>query len=730
MIVIAEDIPQGDKDALVGGIHAMGGQYSPIMTKLVTHVIALSMNNAQCKIIVDKKLKCKAVLPHWLDHCLLLGKYIDEAPYTLPDAPVLDQDQDGTLKYLKDRKDAGAENIRGASSLQIGPLKLPEPISPSKTRKGLTVFRNHSFLLDSDLKINGHLRDSLTELIAQGGGRVVKRVEDADSVILADRKGLNFQEAVEARKDIGSLSWLYYLISTNKWSNPLRKLLHYPPICRPGQTGGGIRGFQDFKISVSNYTGEARVYLENLIKAAGGQFTKSLTQDNTHLITAHTISDKVEAARGWNINVVNHLWLEESYARWTIKSVAEKRYTTFPEKTNLGEVVGQTPIDRSCVESVLFPDREQSPGKPDRAAPFEPRDSNLQIPLRTPVASKKSPMSTISKTPASGNDKENLTPESRGAKDRAVNKLKLMAPDIALYDKESKRKGGVIYGGRRVTDPERIKPDKPSLRQKRKSVDVDDEQASASEEQEGVQAQSEPKRKKTTHAPTKTRYMITSGEKFGWTEQKTRRMRQLGYVEIQDLSAKSGFEVLVSPKVLKTVKFFAAIAAGAHIVGPGWLHEILKQKTSVDPAEWRLKDAASESEYDIDLEQVVSRARGYRQRGGLLRGMTIYCSEHVEPSWAALKDIIARNGGKCLPYKGRETKPPEPDSKDAKTKGDSSRSCLYLITVEKDQRIWSKFRHMAEENGYKPILVAVDWCLRVCMEQDLHTWNASWEFRK
>lgn len=39
-------------------------------------------------------------------------------------------------------------------------------------------------------------------------------------------------------------------------------------------------------ITVSNYGGEARLYLENLIEAAGARFTKSMKAENTHLITA------------------------------------------------------------------------------------------------------------------------------------------------------------------------------------------------------------------------------------------------------------------------------------------------------------------------------------------------------------------------------------------------------------------------------------------------------------
>jgi hypothetical protein len=54
-----------------------------------------------------------------------------------------------------------------------------------------------------------------------------------------------------------------------------------------------------------------------------------------------------------------------------------------------------------------------------------------------------------------GGGKENDTPStsgSRKSKDIAVARLQEIAPDIALYEKEKKRVGGVLYGGGRKSD--------------------------------------------------------------------------------------------------------------------------------------------------------------------------------------------------------------------------------------------------------------------------------------
>ena len=216
-------------------------------------------------------------------------------------------------------------------------------------------------MLSNQLDLGGRLRGTIEDVIASGGGAVTGSVHKADIFVCHDRDDPDFRVASRAGKHVGNLPWLYYLITHNAWTSPLRRLLHYP-VAR-----AGLPGFDKYRISLSNYGGEARLYLENLIVAAGAEFTKTLRQDNTHLITARPHSEKCDAAREWNIHLVNHLWLEESYARWEEQSFTNQRYTHFPPRTNLGEIVGQTQIDRSAMEAVFFPPDEEETTDDDKA---------------------------------------------------------------------------------------------------------------------------------------------------------------------------------------------------------------------------------------------------------------------------------------------------------------------------------------------------------------------------
>ena len=65
LVITCADLPEGDKDAIIGGVLAMGGLYSSPVTRLVTHIVALSVASEKCRTALAKKLACKMVLPHW-----------------------------------------------------------------------------------------------------------------------------------------------------------------------------------------------------------------------------------------------------------------------------------------------------------------------------------------------------------------------------------------------------------------------------------------------------------------------------------------------------------------------------------------------------------------------------------------------------------------------------------------------------------------------------------------
>jgi twin BRCT domain-containing protein/BRCA1-like protein len=459
-------LPEGDEEAIYGAVLAMGGLVSENFTKLVTHLVALSIDDPMCETAKRKGIPCKIVLPHWFDDCLRLRRRISEEPYLLPDPEILQKDHDGP------------PITRNPSAIDtaISPTPPGSLLSSTPTfiGKEITIFKGNKVMLSTDLKIGQVLRSTLEDIIHRSNGSVTENVDEADYLVCQHRENDDFVKFWTRKdgKDVGNLSWLYHLIVHNRYTSPLNKLLHFPTPRR------GIPGFENYIICISNYTGNARVYVENLVKNTGAQFSKVMAQNNTHLITAHTGSEKCEAAHEWNINSVNHVWLEDSYAKMKVQSLTLKCYTHFPPRTNLGEVVGSTPIDREVIRRWLqtkYPDRLKS-------APSHVLSSNrIKLDVednRRSSGRRGRPASDSFTTPQPRRDnKENEQPDtpftsgSRGAKSRALSKLHDAALDIALYDKERKRVGGVVHGRDRgrtssqgpepMAEPQRNSPKRP-----------------------------------------------------------------------------------------------------------------------------------------------------------------------------------------------------------------------------------------------------------------------------
>lgn len=430
--------------------------------------------------------------------------------------------------------------VEGATSPR--PKYLPTPTdSPDKRR--LDVFNGKKVMLADDLGLGSRLRGILEQLIEGGGGSMTTSVYDADMYVCHYREGRDYVRASRAGKDVGNLSWLYHLITHNEWTSPLRRLLHYP------LPKGGIPGFEDCRITLSNYGGEARLYLENLVIAAGATFTKSMKQDNTHLVTARKSSEKCQAAAEWNIHMINHLWLEESYAKCQMQTLTNPRYTHFPPRTNLGEVVGQTQFDEEILESTYFPgdptpnpdspkpvrpamhdkDYNAESGRPinphndedepasDRMAPSKGKLSKLNKPAAKAKTVLKDPakehlVTTPSMNRRTSGGKENDSPytpsstNSRSAKNRAMSILHDLAPDIELYEKEKKR-GGQVWGGKRAAN--QLDKERSKDRSSSPAEVSNNEDEHYSEEEERT-----PKRVKPNRPPITMRLLLTGYK--GW----------------------------------------------------------------------------------------------------------------------------------------------------------------------------------------------------------------------
>ncbi|KAG4410729.1 hypothetical protein IFR04_016138 [Cadophora malorum] len=721
------DIPTGDKDAIIGAVLAMGGMETNNLTKATTHICALTVDHPKCQSAREKNLKCMVVLPHWFDDCLKLGKRIDEKPYLLPDPEIF------TLRPEADLPMQSSASIHGATT------SLPESLTLSTTSpvRPLTVFKDKKVMIAGELDLSNRTLKVIEDLIVKGGGSITTSVHSADIYVCHWREGREYVFASRAGIDVGNLSWLYYLIANNEWTSPLKRLLHYPI---PKE---GIPGFKGLRITLSNYGGEARTYLENLVTACGAEFTKSMKQDNTHLITARNGSEKCDAAKEWGIEMVNHLWIEESYAQCTIQKLTEPKYAHFPPRTNLGEIIGRTQFESYILEEKYYPrDPTPSPGdpKPLRRPIMHEKDRNASSkksngdvmggqsadvspvkPTRKAPAPRKTkslgsvpPQTPAAKRRASAG-KENDTPistGSRSAKNKAMSRLNEIAPDIALYEKEKKRKGSVWGGERAANNYEKQKSAERSSSPVQKNAEEE-----FSEDEEVEEETRNPKRQRTGLPPPTIRLLITGYKEWigniAKEEHDKKKMRELGILVVTDPLKCTH---LAAPHIVRTQKFLCALATGPTIVNSNYIDQCTKTHKLPKVENFLLKDVESEKRFGVKLKDVIARAKTNERN--LLFRVPIYCTPKIDNP-GIYQSIVEANGGTFASYRGRPM-----IKKISAEEDDGPAEPVYLLTGEhpEERKLWPKFEEMARDGNMIPRIVPVEWLLDVAMAQQ-HKWS-------
>ncbi|KAL2063008.1 hypothetical protein VTL71DRAFT_6080 [Oculimacula yallundae] len=720
------DIPSGDKDAIIGAVLAMGGMETNNLTRVTTHICALTVDHPKCISAKEKNLKCKIVLPHWFDDCLKLGKRIDEKPYLLPDPEIF------TLKPEASLPMQSSASVNGASSTRPESLALDtnSPVRP------LTVFKDKKVMISADLDLGSRTLKVIEDLIVKGGGSMSASVHNADMYICHYREGREYIFASRSGIDVGNLSWLYFLIANNEWTSPLRRLLHYPVPKK------GIPGFEGLRITLSNYGGEARIYLENLVTACGAEFTKSMKQDNTHLITARNGSEKCDAAKEWNIEMINHLWIEESYAKCAIQKLTDAKYTHFPPRTNLGEIIGETRFEASILEEKYFPrDPTPSPGDPKvlRRPVMHEKDKNASPkksngvttmegesddevpvkPVRKGPAARKAkslgagpPATPAAKRRVSAGNDTPVSTGSRSAKDKAMSRLNQIAPDIALYEKEKKRKGSVWGGERAANKYEKQKSTERSSSPLQKNAEEDFSEDDAVEEETR-----NAKRQKTGLPPANIRLLITGYKDWvsniSKEESDKKKLRELGILVITDPLKCTH---LAAPHVVRTQKFLCALATGPVIVDSSYIDQCVKTHKLPKVEDFLLKDLDNEKRFGVKLKDVIARAKANKR--SLLRRVPIYCTPKIENP-QIYQSIVEANGGTFAPYRGRPT-----IKKITAEEDDGPAEPVYLLSGEHpdERKLWPKFEEMARDGNMIPRIVPVEWLLDVAMAQQ-HKWS-------
>lgn len=342
-VCVADNLPQGDKEVIYGGVKAFGGQFLDDLTRFTTHLVAIDMNNDKSIVAASvanlssqetedgTKVEIKIVSPYWVDECIKVGRKVDEGPYLLK---------------------SPSHNSAHYEDMGIHPLVKDKHALTAKS-SDCNFFEGKVFFISSDYVISDTLRNAIETLIVSHRGKVANNfnTDDIDIYICKYRSGDEYlASCLSNRIIVGNLQWFYFVITTDEWILPTSSnLLYYPIPSHPLPT------FEGLKISITNYSGDARYYLSRLISILGGTFTKTLTRENDYLIAASPNGKKFEAAIRWShkensVKVVNHFWLEECYTNWCLLDYKKSHYQYFGDgRKSIERLLGKTKLNAELI---------------------------------------------------------------------------------------------------------------------------------------------------------------------------------------------------------------------------------------------------------------------------------------------------------------------------------------------------------------------------------------------
>ncbi|ORX72786.1 hypothetical protein DL89DRAFT_290618 [Linderina pennispora] len=728
MVVVATQVPALDKEEILGTVMALGGQYRQKMMPDVTHVLMIKDTGPKYEYITKHpQLGIKPILVHWLNETMNMVQSVPQDPYLFPNPPML------AGHVMRDQGQAQNSDIAvpAGNTQTANAYELPKPATQ--------FLKGYFVAVDSQLRsmLSRGAIEQLNQRLSEAGAvsAQVGGEEDPDSLsydwkavdvlICHNRSGYDYSKASRLGKVVGSFVWLYHLFFTEKLVPPTKRLLHYPV---PDTAARGMAGLV---ITTSHYTGASKEYLKKLILAMGAEYTPNMTRRNTHLITAMPEGLKYARAMDWDIHIVNHIWLEQSFQRWKALSVSHASFTYFPNLPILNSMVGSTEVNVSKLprwvdapagdsvaessdldilsdselDSEVHVDARSVPGDASSSAVRtdqghvypEPNDDNDDAVVANGDNSE-------------DDDDSNGIPESsdeldaNGTKDRQAESDTLVVGKVRHSSRRAamaaSKNLGQMMKAANIFETE-MKREKSYRRSAKRTL-----ASEAANGESGSQTDGAKRARTTTHRQKQiVRIMFTQVRPSPAEQQ---RIIAMGG-EIVDSTELATH--LVAKKVGKTAKMLEAVASGSiAIVGREWMDDSLERGRWIpvgptadkgceygETEKYQLVDEAAEARWNFVLRDSLQRAHKHR----MFDGVTIFITPHTVPAVNVLRPLIERAGGQAVE---RLTKAQlktlinqSIHISKSKKEDDERIPPLLVISCSEDKDMWAQFELSKEK---------------------------------
>lgn len=155
------------------------------------------------------------------------------------------------------------------------------------------------------------------------------------------------------------------------------------------------------------------------------------------------------------------------------------------------------------------------------------------------------------------------------------------------------------------------------------------------------------------------------------------------------------------------------------VLSTDFVDQCLAQNKMLRADDYILNDVDGEKRLGFKLADAIARAK--ENKGRLLRGYNIYCTENIRGGFDSYKSIIEANGAKCMLYRGRAGSIAASRTAAGDGNEDVAEEYAYLISgvSPEEKKLWPKFRTMVEGVGKVPRIVRSDWMLDLALRQEV-----------
>lgn len=296
-----------DKNILKCITRSFGGIYLTDLRRSITHFISDDVNDDSTNLIIsfnesnsENERDIHIVTSDWVFDSIMSGKVLPEKDYLL-------------------------NNKKKTSSSSMF-IEIPE------------YLRTISFEISDNLDISSNMVNNLSKFFKENE-------QGNEQIYLTNEINPNIPSQLKQR----TFDYLFAMIYQQSIKLNSDSLLYYP-VNKEKVVGGNL-----VIAAVTNYTGNSRIYIEELIERMGCKFTKSLKATNTHLVSSKKIGKKSEFAKKWKIKTISHCWVEDCFINWKILN--ELKYNRLPRDNATVRLIGHVEFEGFSYE---FNDKVQN----------------------------------------------------------------------------------------------------------------------------------------------------------------------------------------------------------------------------------------------------------------------------------------------------------------------------------------------------------------------------------